>query len=1022
MRDAFRSRGRGRGGAGPWRGAAAGQRPPIPDPAQQMWKGGSGLVPGPGEPRHFNPREARARPEREAEPPHGPLPLHNPAPHRRRQQLPAIRRDRAAPYEQRPVLGAPPPGAPGAPPPGVRGGAPLRGMNEAPCGGVEAVGEPACCAAPAMPVCSGPPVCGSFYADQLIDYRTGKICPRRFCIAYNEVCKLLKLNAAPAAPAVVGPPVFSPLVTSGGGVGVAAVDRETTPLQGQRLNGTTVPERISFEADEISEVSQVEEGEVDEEGPGLQAHPSPTPAAGPESGKATTPQEPSCAVVGAPNTAEAPAAVAAEPAQFTASVPQLQQQVASVSGVRRDPRLAARARAEASGQKQVQSEPSPESQQPESAQPSANEAQQPYTTKRWNPADLPPALQREPLLSGKLPLLLDLDNTLLHAQAVGVAGYHIVLEDWLDEDGLPEVYKFELPCNRKVYYLKLRPGLRRFLKALARVFELSIYTNATQEYADLVVAILDPDRSLFGDRSSLCMGKHPSVCTMSGPRHVGVISRYISLSFVPLVRGPSALLTVRLNDAGGFSKQPQAADALYQTHLCRPLYYVLGIQRKSTGRAISSPADARAMLWWAAATPASWWYITGGSAHMPHTAGATAAMLRDYSLIVARESSGRGEQSENKTVRCLYGDLDRRCVVAFDDRQNIWTDLPVAHVVKAQHYDFFDSSRPELLAYYPHLPVEETMAAAVENPRQRATALEKASPVPATKRHLTRPYDWDRHMQHMVDIFIKVHQEFFKDPWNANVGSIISGFQSRALAGVGLFLTGYRKSFAPGSLVADCEERQAELAQRLGATVHRRFDEPGVTHVMAGKSNTNNMLALKERSFQHLKKVHTLWLFSCESIWAKAPESCFDADALCALYDNQPPCAPFKDHWMHLAEFSPPPLAAPAQPLPSRDRLPVKEFLGTGPYSDGATLISPFEETIFLWRPEKQPVRQLYAKVASQLPPAIPADAPKQQQLLSTLQQGQQIAHESSKANEPTRGDRQDAEVMPFCNYQAYAV
>ena len=80
---------------------------------------------------------------------------------------------------------------------------------------------------------------------------------------------------------------------------------------------------------------------------------------------------------------------------------------------------------------------------------------------------------------------------------------------------------------------------------------------------------------------------------------------------------------------------------------------------------------------------------------------------------------------------------------------------------------------------------------------------------------------------------------------NLSVGTIISGFQSQALAGVGLFLTGYRKSFAPGSPVADCEERQAELAQRLGATVYRRFDEPGVTHVMAGKSNTNNMLALK---------------------------------------------------------------------------------------------------------------------------------------------------------------------------------
>ncbi|CDJ58560.1 hypothetical protein EMWEY_00016510 [Eimeria maxima] len=402
------------------------------------------------------------------------------------------------------------------------------------------------------------------------------------------------------------------------------------------------------------------------------------------------------------------------------------------------------------------------------------------------------------------------------------------------------------------------------------------------------------------------------------------------------------------------------------------------------------------------------------------------AMSYSTGCIVARESSGRGEQTENKTVRCLYGDLDRRCVVAFDDRQNIWTDLPVSHVVKAQHYDFFDSSRPELLAHYPPLPLEETLAAIAENPRQRATALERPSPVPAAAvNHLSRPYDWDRHMQHMINIFLKVHQEFFKDPWNANVGTIISGFQSQALAGVGLFLTGYRKSFAPGSPVADCEERQAELAQRLGATVYRRFDEPGVTHVMAGKSNTNNMLALKERSFQHLKKVHTLWLFACESIWAKAPEACFDADSLCALYDNQPPCAPFKDHWMHLAEFSPPHAVTPAQPLPQQDRLPVREFLGTGPYSDGASLISPFEETIFLWRPEKQPIRQLYSKATTTtqhiIPPTLSTGTSHQQQLLPPRPE-EQKSGQGREDMVASRNDRQEAEVVPFCNFQVYAV
>lgn len=135
--------------------------------------------------------------------------------------------------------------------------------------------------------------------------------------------------------------------------------------------------------------------------------------------------------------------------------------------------------------------------------------------------------------------------------------------------------------------------------------------------------------------------------------------------------------------------------------------------------------------------------------------------------IVARDSTSRGEQSEYKTVKCLYGDLDRRCVVAFDDRQNIWTDLPVAHVVKAQHYDFFDTYRPELLGHYPPLPPEEAAAAAAEISRQRPSVLERPSPFPMGKNRLPRPYDWDRHMMHMVGLFLQLHQEFFKDPVNA---------------------------------------------------------------------------------------------------------------------------------------------------------------------------------------------------------------------------------------------------------------
>lgn len=102
----------------------------------------------------------------------------------------------------------------------------------------------------------------------------------------------------------------------------------------------------------------------------------------------------------------------------------------------------------------------------------------------------------------RLKLVLDLDNTLLHACARSKIGNcNIKLQHFLDHEGDPEMYKFVLPqILHQIYYVKLRPGLRRFLREVSAYCDLAIHTNATREYADVIVAILDPDRSLFRGR------------------------------------------------------------------------------------------------------------------------------------------------------------------------------------------------------------------------------------------------------------------------------------------------------------------------------------------------------------------------------------------------------------------------------------------------------------------------------------------------------------------------------------------
>eukprot|EP00923_Selenidium_pygospionis_P005967 GHVN01010245.1.p1 GENE.GHVN01010245.1~~GHVN01010245.1.p1 ORF type:complete len:683 (-),score=97.29 GHVN01010245.1:1014-3062(-) len=101
----------------------------------------------------------------------------------------------------------------------------------------------------------------------------------------------------------------------------------------------------------------------------------------------------------------------------------------------------------------------------------------------------------------KLKLVLDLDNTLLHAIAVSKCNHcQVDLHDFLDEQGDPEMFKFTLGGHPGFYYLKLRPGVRRFLKTVSKYYEMSVHTNATVEYADVIRSIIDHDEKYFGDR------------------------------------------------------------------------------------------------------------------------------------------------------------------------------------------------------------------------------------------------------------------------------------------------------------------------------------------------------------------------------------------------------------------------------------------------------------------------------------------------------------------------------------------
>jgi RNA polymerase II subunit A-like phosphatase len=115
------------------------------------------------------------------------------------------------------------------------------------------------------------------------------------------------------------------------------------------------------------------------------------------------------------------------------------------------------------------------------------------------------ATMRRLLATKKLSLVVDLDQTIIHAVC------DPTVADWQKDESNPnhaavkDVQSFELmdegPSNRPCsYYIKMRQGLKGFLERMSAKFELHIYTMGTRLYAHHVANIVDPEHKIFADR------------------------------------------------------------------------------------------------------------------------------------------------------------------------------------------------------------------------------------------------------------------------------------------------------------------------------------------------------------------------------------------------------------------------------------------------------------------------------------------------------------------------------------------
>lgn len=113
--------------------------------------------------------------------------------------------------------------------------------------------------------------------------------------------------------------------------------------------------------------------------------------------------------------------------------------------------------------------------------------------------------KRRLLASRRLSLVVDLDQTIIHATVDPTVGEWKEDKDNPNYEALRDVRQFQLiddgPGMRGCwYYIKLRPGLEEFLQNVSELYELHIYTMGTRAYAQNIADIIDPTRKLFGDR------------------------------------------------------------------------------------------------------------------------------------------------------------------------------------------------------------------------------------------------------------------------------------------------------------------------------------------------------------------------------------------------------------------------------------------------------------------------------------------------------------------------------------------
>jgi RNA polymerase II subunit A C-terminal domain phosphatase len=479
--------------------------------------------------------------------------------------------------------------------------------------------------------------------------------------------------------------------------------------------------------------------------------------------------------------------------------------------------------------------------------------------------------KRRLIKSRKLSLVVDLDQTIIHATVDPTVAEWQEDKENPNHDAVKDVRKFQLvddgPGARGTwYYIKLRPGLSEFLQLIAQYYELHIYTMATRAYAEEIAKLVDPDRKLFANRI-LSRDENGSMSTKTLKRLFPVDTKMVVIiddrgdvwSWSPnLVKVSAYDFFVGIGDINSsfLPKRPELE--------ARP--------PKPSNSDKLGTADANE----ASATDSK---IEGD--------GPKPTKFKDLS---PQPPAANGDVSAVDRMVSMAGKQDEGSLKEKTEEQDETIAAQLQDRPLLQKQKLLEAAEQEAKAS----PAVEAAVELLAENGDKAEESSEAEPAPSKYRHNLLQDD-DNELEHLGESLRNIHDAYFEeyDKDNASpptsrvaelrpghskkrsidelenipdAAAVMADLKSRVLSGVNLVFSG----IVP--LGVDIQNHDISIwAKSFGATVSENISKR-TTHLIASPDRRTAKVRQAAKKGGRISIVNQNWLYACFSQWRRVPE------------------------------------------------------------------------------------------------------------------------------------------------------